>query len=426
MPDETMARWGSPSDIEIGFFNSWSHMTCRVSWIYCGVDGRAHISMSAPTFMLVSRKEGARAETPAYVENAFELLDEPGEWYSGSMSNTLFYMPCDGEDMTTATVVITDDNRLLSFRAQEKSAPHHIRFEGITFAEAAGERALSGHADVQANFAIASENLYERNGFLVNVHNEYRKPDAAIVIEAAHDLVFDSCTFTRIAGAALNVEAAKDAFDVAAHDIIVRNCDFHDIGGSAIQIGGVGRYAHHPINDDQVVRNIRVENCKIHHVGVEFEGSVGIFAGYTQGTVIEGNEIYNLPYSGISIGWGWGEEDAGGSTYPIPFIYETPTPARDNRIANNHIHHVMQKRLDGGGVYTLGNQPGTVIENNHIHDNPGWPGGIYLDEGSGFIEVRGNRVYDVPTPMNFNNRNQGRIDTCNVHDNDFGPPKQQE
>ena len=32
------------------------------------------------------------------------------------------------------------------------------------------------------------------------------------------------------------------------------------------------------------------------------------------------------------------------------------------------------------------------------------------------------RVYNVTTPMNFNNRNQNRIDTCNVHDNDFAEP----
>ena len=62
---------------------------------------------------------------------------------------------------------------------------------------------------------------------------------------------------------------------------------------------------------------------------------------------------------------------------------------------------------------------GTVIRGNHIHDNPGVPGGIYLDEGSGFIEVTGNVVYDVPTPMNYNNRNQNRIATCNEHDNFF-------
>ncbi|MCC6152506.1 MAG: right-handed parallel beta-helix repeat-containing protein [Candidatus Hydrogenedentes bacterium] len=424
VPDAAMAKWKNVAEIEFGFFNSWSHMTCKVAAIAAQDDGRAKVRMQMPEFMLMSRKEGVRAEMPAYIENALELLDEPGEWYADAACDTFHYIPRDGEDIKTANIAVTGDEELLRIAGGAKGRAHHIRFEGIVFAEAASALNDGGHADVQANFAIGADNIYERDGFLVNVHNEYLKPAAAITLEAASDVVFENCTFTRIAGAAVNIEAAMRAEDFAARDVAIRNCAFFDIGGSAIQISDVGRYAHHPLNDEQIGRNIRVEKCMISNIGVEFEDSVGIFGGYIQNCVFADNEIHNLPYSGISIGWGWGEEDAGGSTYPIPFIYESPTPARDNRIANNHIHHVMQKRLDGGGIYTLGNMPGTVIEGNHIHDNPGWPGGIYLDEGSGFIEVRNNKVYNVPTPMNFNNRNQNRIDTCNVQDNDFEEKKQ--
>jgi hypothetical protein len=155
---------------------------------------------------------------------------------------------------------------------------------------------------------------------------------------------------------------------------------------------------------------------------------VGIFVGYTKQTTVAHNEIRALPYSGISVGWGWGEEDAGGGAYKVqgPF-YDRPTVCRENRILNNHIHHVMRELQDGGGIYTLGNQPGTLIAGNHIHDNRGAPGGIYLDEGSGFIEITGNSVYGVSTPMNFNNRAQDRIKTCREHGNFFNvqpaPPK---
>jgi hypothetical protein len=86
----------------------------------------------------------------------------------------------------------------------------------------------------------------------------------------------------------------------------------------------------------------------------------------------------------------------------------------------------MRELQDGGAIYTLGNQPGTLIAGNHIHDNRGGPGGIYLDEGSGFIEITGNSVYRVPTPMNYNNRAQDRIKTCREHGNFFHvqPPPQ--
>jgi hypothetical protein len=104
----------------------------------------------------------------------------------------------------------------------------------------------------------------------------------------------------------------------------------------------------------------------------------------------------------------------------MPFRYAKPTPAGANRIERNHIHHVMLRRDDGGAVYMLGNQPGTVIRENHLHDaGPGGPGGIYLDEGSGFIEIAGNCIYRVARPFNCNNRAQERIDTCFEHDNFF-------
>ena len=80
----------------------------------------------------------------------------------------------------------------------------------------------------------------------------------------------------------------------------------------------------------------------------------------------------------------------------------------------------MAKRNDGGGIYTLGNQPGTIIRGNLIHDNAGAPGGIYTDEGSGFLEITENTVYNVRVPYNQNNRAQGRDRTCREHDNHWG------
>jgi hypothetical protein len=55
-----------------------------------------------------------------------------------------------------------------------------------------------------------------------------------------------------------------------------------------------------------------------------------------------------------------------------------------------------------------------------VHHNARQPGGIYLDEGSGFIEVTGNLVHDVIKPMNYNNGAQNRRATCQEHDNFFG------
>lgn len=414
-PDGSMADWPNQAEIELGYYNSWSHMICKVDRITRDDTGRALFHMKQPWFFLASRKEGVRAETPAYIENAYALLDEPGEWYYDRAAQTLYYLPRDGEDMNNAEAVVPVLETLVRIQGTLDAPVQNLSFENITFADAAWlQPSRIGHPDVQANCIIGDTNLFSRDGFVVGVQNEYLKSPANVVAQAAQGCRFRRCAFTRLGGAGLDIEKGSK-------DNLVEGCRFYDISGSGVQLGGVGGGDHHPSDPRNIVEGNRIVNNYFHDIGVEYQDSVGIFAGYVRGTLIAHNEIAQMPYSGMSIGWGWGEEDAGGGAYEaVPYRYSTPTPAGDNRIEFNHIHHVMLKRNDGGGIYTLGNQPGSIIQGNHIHDNgPDGPGGIYLDEGSGFIEITANAVYHVPTAMNYNNRAQDRIATCNEHDNAF-------
>jgi len=61
-----------------------------------------------------------------------------------------------------------------------------------------------------------------------------------------------------------------------------------------------------------------------------------------------------------------------------------------NKITNNRISYALQRVYDGGGIYTLGAQPDSLIEGNFIHDLRGIGGAIYLDNGSRFFTVRRN------------------------------------
>ncbi len=413
-PDGAMVDWRNPSDIELVFFNSWSHMIAKVASIERDLSGRAIVRMLQPYFYLASMKEGVQAGMPARVENALELLDEPGEWYWDRESAILHYLPREGEEIVRAEVVAPALETLLLVEGSIDAPVRDLVFEGLTFAEATWLRpSLVGHADVQANFTIEADRAFERDGKLAPIHNECRKSPANVVVRFAAGCRFERCVFTRLGGAGLDIERGS-------REVVVSRCRFFDISGSGIQIGDVRAEDHHPADPRLVVRDNSVLGCEIRDCGAEYEDSVGIFVGYAQGTTIAHNDISDLPYSGISVGWGWGEEDAGGGAYPIPYRYETPTPAGANRVERNHIRRVMLRRDDGGAVYTLGNQPGTAIRWNHIHDNgPGGPGGIYLDEGSGFIEVTGNVVYRTARAMNYNNHAQDRISTCFEHENVF-------
>jgi hypothetical protein len=409
-----MADWKNQGDVEFCYYDSWSHSRCKVVGIKRDGDV-AIVTMLQPHFLHARGKEGVHVDLPSYLENAMELLDEPGEWYLDRSSDTVYYLPKPGQDLTKSKIVVPNVERLVELRGTLDEPVENIQFVGITFADATWLRPSEiGLVDVQANFAIDWENPMRRSFGILAHHNELRKSPANIVCHKSNGLRFERCTFTRLGGAGIDLE-----FGAQNNEIV--GCHFFDISGSAIQIGDVLTDDHHPDDDRKVVRNNVVANNYIHDCGVEYMSAVGVFAGYTDGTVIAHNEICRMPYSSISVGWGWGEEDAGGGSNELymPFKYSTATPSGNNRIEYNHLHHISQKMGDGGGVYTLGNMAGTVIRGNYIHDNKQFFGGIYLDMGSGFIEVTGNVVNNVVVPMYYNNKYQNRHETCNEHDNCF-------
>ena len=430
--DGSLARWRNPKDVELVFDIQWQRNILKVRSLEAAGNG-TRIDMVEPRFTMGRLKQGKQIDLPTHIENALELLDEPGEWYLDRAAHEVYYMPRSGENIEKVDVIAPALETLLEIRGTLDRPVHDLRFEGITFSHGSWlQPSRIGHVDLQANFTLSLANLLIRiapgreqagagPAFLCPVLEEATRSPANIVLDAAHSVHFERCTFTHLGGAGVDVMHGSQGN-------VISGSRFNDIAGSAIQIGDVND--HHPSDLRAVVKNNQVSNCYIADVANQYLAGVGIFAGYTEGTLLAHNEITQLPYSGISVGWGWGELDAGGGAYYQPKIFDTPTVSRNNRIEFNHIHDVTQQLWDGAGIYTLGNMPGTVIRGNHVHDNPGWPGGIYLDEGSGFIEVTGNLVYNVKplgrhaaTPMNFNNRNQNRIATCNVHDNNFSANK---
>ncbi len=107
----------------------------------------------------------------------------------------------------------------------------------------------------------------------------------------------------------------------------------------------------HPPDSSHVCRRNLIKNNLITKVGRDYHSSVGMFAGYTEGLVIENNELADMPYTGISVGWGWTSEK---------------TPLKNNLIRRNRIHNIMNLLADGAGIYTVSKQPGTTIVENYV------------------------------------------------------------
>jgi hypothetical protein len=275
------------------------------------------------------------------------------------------------------------------------------------------------------------------------------KTPSAIAVDATRNINFQNCKFTKLGSGGLDIQNGTS-------DAEIIFCEFTQIAGSAIQVGDFTMNDAHPDDDRVIVKNNIIKNNEIHNIGTEYKGGVGILVGYTDGTVISHNSIYNTAFSGISVGWGWGYWDKNADDMicekPLPHYpkFNKDTISKNIRVEYNHVHHVMQKLHDGGGIYTISMNSNSKIIGNLIHDNgmfdgidshegvfrhspshgpehgkiytqkKGFPGGIYLDQASGGFEVTGNIVYNVVIPIFYHDYGMDNVfETNKIYDNFF-------
>ena len=295
--------------------------------------------------------------TRYHVENILEALDEPGEWYVERSTGTVYYWPMPGEDMTKAEVIAPMvPQTLVAFKGQPAANKYveHLRFQGLSFE----------HTDCQ----LAQDMPLDQQGATERL--------PMIVAEGLRHSVFDDCELAHAGENGLWL-------DSGCCDNRVQRCHIHDLGASGIFVGPK-TYRNTP--ETAVQRNV-LDNNFIHDGSHIFRGSQGIWIGCASYNQVTHNEISDFHHLGISVGHSWGY---------------APTTAHHNLVAFNHVHHICNGYFsDGGGIYTLGISPGTVVRNNVVHDvvpTPQMPDGgtgIYHDEGSTGILVENNLVYDV-------------------------------
>ena len=377
-----MSTWANQANIELAGAREWKLFRCPVASI-----SGLNITMANPCWKN-SQLHSASFGTVSWVENAYELLDTGGEWYLDRSAGFLYYKPLSGQDMSSVKVVAPKLETLLSVTGTLDNPIQSIQFKGIAFSDATWLRPNSaeGYAPLQSGF------VFQGNAVLADqVQNLFKVP-GNVVLSAAKSVTFERNTFERLGGVALSIESGSQG------NTVIGNL-FRDISGSGITIGHIND--HHPSDSRSILKDNTVANNYITRIGEEYYDAVGIFGAYTENTLVAHNEIVDVPYSPISFGWGWGAADPGGA-----MGYTTPTPAKNNKIQFNNLHDYMKKLKDGGGVYTLGAQPGSVIANNYVHGGYLAPGNnkgsIYLDEGTQFYNVTKNVLGEAPNWINLN------------------------
>lgn len=363
-----LQNWGNLSDVEAVVFGNWEITRKRFERVDPAA-GLAH--MLGPH----GRPHDAMMPGPGrwcFLENAAEFLDQPGEWYLDRPTGTLAYWPRPGEDMAKAEAIAPRLMRLLEVKGAPDNPVRNLHFKGIEFAYADWTHPQGGYLGIQA--------CHYTTGTAWN-KAQWGRMDAAVRFDFAQD-----CSVTD--GALAHLGGCGIEFVTRCARCTIEGNHIHDISGNGVILGG-------PKTEEDVPKDCRIANNHVHHCGIGYAGAVGIWVGFAQRATIAHNLLHDLPYTGISLGWQWNPK---------------PTPARENLIEWNHVHDVMKRLGDGGCIYTLGFQPGTIIRCNHLHDvhrsrfcQAAPNNGMFIDEGSKGFYFERNVIYRTSAqPVRFN------------------------
>jgi len=373
--------WENFDEVEIYIQMLWSISVMRLESFFDDGD-HSVLTVQNPERDLVFKRLWPKkvANQAFHYENAREFIDQPGEWSLSRKDGVVYYYPRPGEDMQTAEVIVPQVETLLCVKGTLDNPVKHLTFEGITF--------------LHSNWLLP----YER-GYLNNQAGQYTieptvenvqfvgRPPGAVGVKCAHHVTFRRNVFKKLGAVGLDLHYGTRDCEVVGNV-------FYDIAGSGIQHSKFSdpevevHLPYNPEDQRELCVNDRIHNNYIENVGYEYGGAIGILSGWPVGIRIEHNELRNLAYSGISVGWGWTHE---------------PNAMRDNKIMRNHVDRPMTLYGDGGGIYTLSEMPGSLIASNFVSnvENSEWIVGAhskcyFLDEGSGGITMHHNHEQVKP------------------------------
>jgi hypothetical protein len=333
--------------------------------------------------------------------------------------------------MSSADVELPALQSLAAVGGTYDSPAHNISFSGITFTGTSwlGPSSNQGFVDQQTGGYLTGNWSWPAYGSCGSGCSQFEatrphwsQMPAAVQVSAANTITFSGDQFLNLGQTAVGIgndaNAHASGVGLGASSITVTGSVFTGVAAGAILAGGVQADAHHPSDTRMTNRDIIISNNLVHDVGVDYRDSVSFLPTYVTNATITHNEVYNMPYSGISVGYGWGANDAGGSNdyanrglYNYQPRYTTATTASNNQITNNYVHDVMQQMNDGGCIYGLSADPNAIINNNYCLHTHGYFG-LYFDEGSRYFTASNNVFSDIGTWSTANanaNNNTGNL-----------------
>ncbi|TWB29679.1 right-handed parallel beta-helix repeat-containing protein [Nitrospirillum bahiense] len=357
-----------------------------------------------------------------FLVNAPEFFGKRGEWhlnqdqwYIDPAAGKLYVKPRPDADITAMTIILPRLEVLVAIGGSYDHPIRNLTFQGLRFSHTSwmGPSRDTGYANQQSGAYLKEVSplrpvdAYATCGWgcpeFESMRQKWDQIPGAVQVSAARDITFTGNTFSQLGQVALGIgndaNAHLTGVGLGTDGVKVLGNRFAVIAGGAIMAGGVRVEAHHPADPRQVNRDLTIADNVITDVARDYKDNAAVLATYIDRADILHNDISDANYDGIAIGWGWGYNDVGGNRnyrenqkgYLHNPVFDQPTVLRNMTVAGNRIHGVKKWFFDGGAIYNLSANPGTVIRDNHVFDIADRIG-IYLDEGSKHLRVEGNVV----------------------------------
>ncbi|WP_439381166.1 RICIN domain-containing protein [Amycolatopsis lexingtonensis] len=350
-----------------------------------------------------------------FLENSYSFLKNAGQWYLDPEAGKLYYKAPAGWVPGDHDVELPRLTSLLQISGSYDSPVRAIAFQGLHFEHTTWltPGTSAGYANQQSGTFLPAaapmpgdflSSCQSGCPLFEGARNGWAQAPAAVQVSAATGITFSGNTFSHLGQVALGIgndaNAHASGIGLGASSIVVDRNTFTEDSGAGIVVGGVRPDAHHPANAAMTNRDITLSGNTISRVALDYREMAGILSTYVTHAVITHNDVANLTYDGIDVGWGWGANDPGGSQdyrnrglYNYQPVYSTPTTLRDTVVSYNRVHGTKKLMHDGGSIYNLSANPGSSIDHNHVYDNNRTVG-LYLDEGSRYVSLSANVIQD--------------------------------
>ena len=321
------------------------------------------------------------------VENIFEELDAPGEWYHNSRStgsgqaktSTLYYKPSPGVDLEKASVEVVRLKHLVEVKGSSKDPVKYITLKGFVVRHSARTFMETDERLLRSDWAI------------------YR--GGAFTLTGTENITILDCEFDQVGGNAVFVSKYN-------RRTVVKGCHIHDAGASGVCFVGDPGAVHNPLFEgrNQLVNISRepgpktenypshglVEDCLIHGIGRIERQPAGVQISMAAEITVRDCSVYDCARSGINISEGtWG-----GHLIERCDVFDTVLETGDHGSFNSwgrdrYWKAAQQSDLDKDRTLPfLDAIKTTVIRDSRWRCDHGWD--IDLDDGSTNYDIYNN------------------------------------